>query len=190
MYSKARIAGHPIHPMLIAFPIALYVATVVALFVHVGTSDPFWYRAAFWTNLGGVVMAAVAAVPGLIDLLNVPRDTNARTTAWQHAGFNVVALVLFVLSVIVIGRNWYGRQLIEGRYVLDDAAPLLLSILGVISTVVAGWFGWTLVQTHHVGVKPSARTATGLPREDVDDLDEIIMPPGVEVGVHHIEIRH
>src|SRR3954462_759161 len=96
MYSKAAIAKHPIHPMLIAFPVALYVSTVVALIVHVAVADPFWYRAAFWTNLAGVVMAAVAAVPGLIDLLGLPARSRARATAVRHAAFNVLALAMFV----------------------------------------------------------------------------------------------
>src|SRR5262249_26362635 len=95
MYTKARIAGHPIHPMLVAFPIALYVSTVVALLAHAGTHDPFWYRVALWTNLVGVVMAAVAAIPGLIDLLSIPARSRARATGLRHAGFNVLALVLF-----------------------------------------------------------------------------------------------
>lgn len=190
MYSKARIAGHPIHPMLIAFPVALYTATVVALFVHAGTQDPFWYRAAFWTNIGGVVMAAVAAVPGLIDLLNIPDHTRAKGTAWRHAGFNVLALGLFVISAVLIGRSWYNRSLISGAYVLDDAAPIAFGILGLLSTVTAGWLGWTLVQTHHVGVKPSQHVASGLPREDVEDLDELVMPPPTTVSVRHIEVQH
>src|SRR4051812_43820225 len=84
MYSKARIAGHPIHPMLIAFPIALYAATVVTLFAFIGTKDYFWYRAATYANIAAVVMAVVAAVPGLIDLLNVPDRSKARATGLRH----------------------------------------------------------------------------------------------------------
>ncbi len=151
MYSKARIAGHPIHPMLIAFPVALYVVTVVTLIVHAGTDDPFWYRAALWSNVAGVVMAGVAAVPGLIDLLSLPRHTRARSTGLRHAAFNVLALVLFVISAVLLYRGWSGAPSLAA---LDVTAPLVLSILGVCSTLVAGWLGWTLVQTHHVGVKP------------------------------------
>src|SRR5512139_304959 len=149
MYSKARIAGHPIHPMLIAFPVALYVSTVVALFVHIGTHDPFWYHAAMWANIAGVVMAAVAAVPGLIDLVSLPRKSRAQMTGIRHAAFNVLALTLFVISAVLLSRSWTSAG------PLDVTAPLVLSLLGVLSTVTAGWLGWTLVQTHHVGVHPS-----------------------------------
>ena len=183
MYTKATIAKHPIHPMLIAFPVALYTATVVALIVHAGTDDPFWYRAAFWVNLAGVVMAAIAAVPGLIDLLSVPAKSRARTTGLRHALFNVLALALFVISDILIGMHWYGNAV-----GLPDAAPLVLSIVGLGSTLVAGALGWTMVQTHHVGVKPTERHGLRLP-EDVDDLDELIVEPKTPYGTptytHH-----
>jgi uncharacterized membrane protein len=168
MYTKAAIAKHPIHPMLIAFPVALYVATVIALIVHGVTNDPFWYRAAFWVNLGGVVGAALAAVPGLIDLLSLPRKSRARATGVRHALFNVLALALFVISDIIIGKHWFGTAV-----GLPDTAPLVLGIIGLASTGIAGALGWTLVQTHHVGVKPTQHVG-GLP-EEVDDLDEMVV---------------
>jgi len=175
MYTKARIAGHPIHPMLIAFPVALYVATVVALLVHIGTHDPFWFRAALWTNIAGVVMAAIAAIPGTIDLFTtVPAESRARVTGLRHAAFNVLALVLFVISAVMLYRS-AGTQLTPaaGTYRADVTAPLVLSILGVLSTVTAGWLGWTLVQTHHVGVHPSRYDRAGVAPDEVDDLDEL-----------------
>ncbi len=172
MYTKARIAGHPIHPAIIAFPVALYTATVVALIVFAGTNDGFWYRAAMWSNLAGVVMAGVAAIPGAIDLFTLPRHTRAFATGLRHAGFNVLALVLFVISGAIMIRDWYGNA---PR--LDTAAPLVLGIIGLLSTMTAGALGWTLVQTHHVGVKPTAHVATGRAPAEVDDLDELQIPP-------------
>jgi uncharacterized membrane protein len=187
MYTKARIAGHPIHPMLVAFPIALYVATVAALLVHVGTHDPFWYRVALYSNIGGVVMALVAAIPGFIDLVTaVPKRTRARVTGIRHAAFNVLSLVLFAISAYMLYRN-AGSNLtpVAGEYGLDTTAPLLLSILGIMSTLVAGWLGWTMVQTHHVGIKPTRFDRVGVAPEDLDDLDEIPdMPEPPPVGPH------
>jgi uncharacterized membrane protein len=174
MYTKAAVARHPIHPMLVAFPVGLYTATVVALFAHVASGDPFWYRVAFWANLAGVVMAAVAAVPGLIDLLGLPAHSKARTTALRHAAFNVFALVMFVISAIILGRNWFA-----GRENLADGPPLVFGLIGLVSTVAAGALGWTLVQTHHVGVKPTQRPTSSRPREEIDDLDELVETPSV-----------
>lgn len=180
MLTKARVAGHPIHPMIIAFPVALYVCTAVALIVFGGTSDPFWFRLAFWTNLAGIVMAAAAAIPGAVDLFTLPGHTRARATGYKHAALNVAALVLFVISCILLGERWRAGT-------LSYAAPLVLSLCGVAITIGAGWFGWMMVQTHHVGVKPTTRTTSPGAIETVDDLDEMIIPPTPTV-VHDGEI--
>jgi uncharacterized membrane protein len=142
---------------------------VIALIVHAATHDPFWYRAAMYTNVAGVVMAVVAAVPGLVDLAGLPAFSQARATGLRHAGFNVLALILFAASGAVIYSNWRSD-------VLANAAPLILSILGLCSTLAAGWLGWTLVQTHHVGVKPTER-AVARPVHEIDDLDELLQTP-------------
>ncbi|MGE5184224.1 MAG: DUF2231 domain-containing protein [Acidobacteriota bacterium] len=188
MYTKASVARHPIHPMLIAFPVALYVATVVALLAHIGTGDPFWYRAAFWTSLGGVVMAAVAAIPGLVDLLTLPSRSRARRTGYIHAGCNVLALAAFVIACVIMGRNWYSASVDLAH--LDDSAPLVLGLIGVASTLVAGALGWTLVQTHHVGVKPTTHAGYAASPEDVDDLDELIVPPPATVTMPAQPMHH
>lgn len=191
MHSRARIAGHPIHPMLIAFPVAMYVATVVALFVHVGTDDPFWYRVAMWTNFAGIVTAAVAAIPGLIDLLGLRRGSRARATGIRHAAFNVLALTLFTISAVMLYRNAGGTQdVASGAYTFDVTAPLALSILGVLSTLAAGWLGWTLVQTHHVGIKPSEYGSDVEPDSDVDDLDREPRMPPTYAETYRTTIRH
>ena len=69
------------------------------------------------------------------------------------------------------------------------AAPLVLSIIGLASTMVAGALGWTLVQTHHVGIRP---TQHGLARspEEIDDLDELVQePPAVIIQEEHFTDR-
>ncbi len=160
MYTKARIAGHPIHPMLVAFPIGLYAATVAALLAFVGTHDGFFFRAAMTANIAGVVMAAVATIPGAIDLLSLPRGSKARGVGFVHAGFNVLSLALFAMSAGLLYTRW-GARPFEGGYfpinadaLLDATGPLALTLAGLVSTVIAGGLGWALVQTHHVGVKP------------------------------------
>ncbi|HEY1558496.1 MAG TPA: DUF2231 domain-containing protein [Kofleriaceae bacterium] len=181
MYTKARIAGHPIHPMVVAFPVAFYVATAVALIVFGGAHDLFWYRAAFWTNLAGIVMAALAAVPGAIDLFTLPARSRARYTGLRHAGFNVAALILFIISDVVIALGMRHHT-----YAL--AAPLVLSLIGVGATVCAGWLGWSLVQTHHVGVKPTTHAIPSEPYNEVDDLDALVIPD--RRRAHEVTLRH
>ena len=79
--STAQIAGHPIHPMLIPFPIAFFAATLVCDLVFWRTASTAWATAALWLLGAGLVMAALAAVAGLIDLLG-GRQIRALNNAW------------------------------------------------------------------------------------------------------------
>src|SRR5262245_58891428 len=67
MYTKVHIAKHPVHPMLVAFPVAFYTATLVSFVVYAVSTNPFWFKVGLVANVAGVIMAAVAAVPGFID---------------------------------------------------------------------------------------------------------------------------
>jgi uncharacterized membrane protein len=150
MYSKAKIFGHPIHPMLVGFPVAFYTGTLVAFIAYAGNMDPFWFRLACVANWAGVVMAAVAALPGLIDwAIGIPRSSPAKRTGLIHMSLNVVSLLVFLISAIAASNHW------------DDALPpsgtgLVLSIIGMLLTLPAGFLGWSLVQDHHVGVQLSS----------------------------------
>jgi uncharacterized membrane protein len=150
MYSKAKLLGHPIHPMLVGFPVAFYTGTLVAFIVYAATLNPFWFRVAAVTNWAGVVMAAVAAVPGLVDwATGIPRRSAAHRTGLLHAGLNVAALIVFLASAIAATNHW------------DELAPpagfgVVLSAVGVLLTLPAGFLGWSLVQDHHVGVQLSS----------------------------------
>lgn len=145
MYSKVKIAGHPIHPMLVAFPIAFYTATLVSYIAYSSNQDPFWFKVAVVANIAGVVMAVVAALPGFIDWLFIPKDSSAKKTGLFHMMCNVLALVLYAIVAFTECNKW------------DDINPTLglaipLTLIGFILTLIAGFLGWTLVQKHHVGV--------------------------------------
>jgi uncharacterized membrane protein len=147
MYSKVKIAGHPIHPMLVAFPVAFYTATLVLYIVYSSKGDPFYFKVAVLANAAGVIMAAVAAIPGFIDWLNIPSGSKPKKTGLNHLICNVLALVLFGVNL------WMQCP----KY--NDANPaigsaIILSAVGFILTLGAGFLGWALVQKHHVGVDP------------------------------------
>src|SRR5690348_6121162 len=91
--STASIGDHPIHPMLIPFPIAFFVATFVCDLVFWGTANTSWADATLWLLGAGLVTAALAAVAGLTDFLGDARIRNM-STAWWHAGSNVVAVLI------------------------------------------------------------------------------------------------
>jgi uncharacterized membrane protein len=145
MYSKVKIAGHPLHPMLVAFPVAFYTATLVCYIVYSSNKDPFWFKVALTANIAGAVMAAVAALPGFIDWLNIPRDSRAKKTGLFHMMCNVLALVCFAVTAFLQCPKW-------GDVNPELGIAIPLTAVGFILTMVAGFLGWTLVQKHHVGV--------------------------------------
>jgi uncharacterized membrane protein len=140
--STASIAGHPLHPMLIPFPIAFFVAAFVSDLAFWRSGNAFWATASLWLLGAGLVMAALAAIVGLIDVLGEPR-IRALNDAWWHAGGNVVA-------VLIALYNWYMR------YTSGDAAivptGLTLSLIVVLLLLFNGWKGWNLVYRYRVGV--------------------------------------
>ena len=99
--STAQIAGHPIHPMVIPFPIACFVLALVSDLAFWKTSNDFWATASLWLLGIGLIMAAVAAVMGLIDV-SADQQIRNLSDAWLHAGGNVVAVVIELY-------NWYSR---------------------------------------------------------------------------------
>lgn len=176
MYSKARVAGHPMHPMLVGFPIAFYTATVATLLAYIGTLEAFWYRVAMVSNIAGIVTAVIAAIPGAIDLLALPRTSRARAAGLKHAGFNLLATGLFAVTAVVVYRTWSHRMMVDGEYVFDATIPLAMSVVAWVSMVIAGSLGWTLVQTHHLGVKPARTLADRPSREPELDTGDLMIP--------------
>ncbi len=141
--STAQVAGHPLHPMLIPFPVAFLVATFVCDLLYATTGDAGWSMAAMWLLGAALIMAALAAVTGLTDFLGDERVRDL-SAAWHHMIGNVVAVVLALI-------NWYLR------YRGGDAAVLpwgfVLSALVVLILLYTGWRGWEMVYRHRVGVE-------------------------------------
>ncbi len=147
MYSKIKIAGHPVHPMLVAFPVAAYTGTLVGFAVYAANGHQFWLNLAIALNVVGVCGAALAALPGLADwAFGIPRDSTAKKTGLLHAALNVAALGLFLATVATYESHWNGPA-------ASATLGVVLSAIGVALTVMAGFFGWMLVQDYHVGVQ-------------------------------------
>jgi uncharacterized membrane protein len=151
MASPASIAGHPIHPMLIPFPIALWVFSLVADLLYLWRGKPHWPVIAFYALLAGCLGAVAAAVFGFIDYLSIKDKQVVKVANW-HARFNVLALVLFAAS-------WYLRT-DKGSDMVNDSLtiPITLSVVGVIAVTISGWLGGELVFKHGVAVNPQRDT--------------------------------
>jgi uncharacterized membrane protein len=159
MASKASIGGHPIHPMLIPFPIGLLVFSLVADLIYLWRGNPVWESyIAFYTLLGGIIGAAAAAIPGLIDWATLTDRSAVRVANW-HARVNITGLVIFIISFYL--RTSSGAKWIATMPML----PIILSVVGVIGLAIAGWLGGELVFRHGVAVDSGATASPKQPTE-------------------------
>jgi uncharacterized membrane protein len=140
--STAQIAGHPLHPMLIPFPVAFFVATLVCDVIFWQTGNSAWSTASLYLLGAALIMAALAALAGLTDFLGDHRIRDL-SAAWHHMIGNVVV-------VLLSAWNWYRR------YEAGDAAVLptglLISLVVVLILLYTGWRGWEMVYKHRVAV--------------------------------------
>src|SRR5207248_10832887 len=144
----ARIGKHPIHPMLIPFPIALWIFSLFCDVVYLMVSnDTFWADAAYYTMAGGIIGALVAAPFGLVDFLSLT-DTNVRKIGKAHMVVNLILVALFALDL------WLRKS---GMPI--GGWPVVLSVIGVILLAVSVWLGGEMVYLYGVAVEPRGSSA-------------------------------
>lgn len=142
MRSKAHFKSHPLHPILIPFPIAFFTGTFLFHLVGFICNKPDWYLTAYRLNIAGIVFALIAAVPGFIDFLyTVPPRSSAKSRAAKHGITNVIMLLIFIAAF------FYRRSDEVNHYIL-----LAMETVGIGLMVFAGWMGGTLVYRNQIGV--------------------------------------
>jgi uncharacterized membrane protein len=147
MESRIKLLGHPIHPMLIVFPLGLLATAVIFDVLYWATGNGDLATFSYWAIAGGLVGGLAAGLFGLIDFLALPTDTRAKRVALAHGGGNLVVLALFALSFFArAGSPQY----------LPNAVPLVLGLLGVGLALVTAWLGGELVFRLRVGVTDGA----------------------------------
>jgi uncharacterized membrane protein len=146
MESRAKLFGHPIHPMLIPFPLGLLSTSLIFDVIYLITGSNAFSVAAFWMIAAGVIGGLAAAVFGLIDWLAIPSGTRAKSVGLWHGAGNVVVVALFIVS-------WLLRMGAPGE---PGAVPIILSLLGVVLAGLTGWLGGELVDRLGVGVDEGA----------------------------------
>lgn len=155
MPSKINIAGHPLHPMLVAYPVTGYTGTLVAFAVYGANGRQFWLNLAIAMNIAGVGGALLAAMPGLADAVyGIPNRTAARNVAQAHGALNVLALVLFAITLGRYASHWNGPP-------VSAVLGIVLAAVGIVTTVAAGFLGWILVQDYHMGVRLTEEQRAG-----------------------------
>src|SRR5690242_3989496 len=147
MESKVKLFGHPIHPMLIVFPLGLLAIAVIFDIIRLITGNEALATVSFWNIAAGVVGGLLAAIFGLVDWVSLPGGTRAKQVGLMHGGGNVVVVVLFAIS-------WLLR-LNSPSYVPDTIA-FVLALLAVLLALVTAWLGGELVDRLGVGVDSGA----------------------------------
>jgi uncharacterized membrane protein len=139
----AAIGGHPIHPMLIPFPVAFLVGTLASDLAFWGTRNPFFAQASMWLVGAGIVMALVAALAGFTDFFGEERIRNLNA-AWYHMIGDLTAVVIAIGNFLL--RYVQGAE----AAVLPWGLVLSFAVAGVL--MFTGWMGWEMVYRHRVGI--------------------------------------
>jgi uncharacterized membrane protein len=146
MEARAKLFGHPIHQMLVPFPLGLLATAVVFDIIHMATGGARFADVAYWMIVAGLIGGLIAAPFGTADWTKIPSGTRAKRIGALHGIGNVIVVLLFA------GSWWLRRN--------DPTTPStlahVLSFVGVAIAVVTGWLGGELVDRLAVGVDSGA----------------------------------
>lgn len=141
MKSRASIDGHPIHPILVSFPIAFFTGTMLLDIAAQIFDEPQLAQAARHLNMGGIIFALLAAIPGITDyFLTVPPKSSAKKRATIHGLINITVVLMYSIALIMKYRA---------------AIPLLIIVveaIGFTLLCIAGYMGGTLVYRNQIGI--------------------------------------
>ena len=168
MESRVKLFGHPIHPMLIVFPLGLLATAVILDVIYMFNGNAALVTVSFWNIIAGIIGGLAAAIFGLLDWIAVPAGTRAKAIGLWHGVGNVVIVALFFIA-------WLLRLNEPGN--VPSTTPFVLEILGVLLALVTGWLGGELVDRLGVGVdrganlnassslsgRPAQETTAGMP---------------------------
>jgi nitrite reductase/ring-hydroxylating ferredoxin subunit/uncharacterized membrane protein len=142
MKSTAHIKGHPVHPILVSFPIAFFTGTLIFdVLGCIANNSTFWLIGGY-LEIAGMIAGLLAAVPGAIDFFfTVPPRSSAKSRGLKHALINIGMLLLFGIAYI-------------NRHHEFSLMSIILEGAGIILMFIAGWLGGTLVVRNQIGINP------------------------------------
>ncbi|MBV9233588.1 MAG: DUF2231 domain-containing protein [Candidatus Eremiobacteraeota bacterium] len=149
MQGKATVARHPLHPMLVAFPIGLFGGVLVSDVISIWADRPFWSHMALWLIAFGVIGALLAAVFGFTDYFSAPMSSDAKRAATTHMIVNLIVVALYVAAFFVR----YGD--------VTSVVGYVLTYLGLALLVVSGWYGGHLVYIDLIGTTSQPPSSSG-----------------------------
>lgn len=146
MESKVKFAGHPVHPMLIVFPLGLLATAVIFDIIYLVSGHSQWTMVAYYMIGAGVIGGLAAAVFGWLDWFAIPNGTRAKRIGLWHGIGNVAVVGLFILSWLL------RRENVE----VPPTGAIVAGLLALVLAAVTGWLGGELVDRLGVGVDDGA----------------------------------
>ena len=147
MESRVILFGHPVHPMLIVFPLGLLATAVIFDLLYLVFGNRLLPTASYYMIAAGILGGLLAAIFGFIDWLALPNGSRAKNIGLWHGLGNVLIVGLFAISWSLRGNN---------VDFLPDSVALTLSFAGTVLALITGWIGGELVYRLGVGVDPGA----------------------------------
>ncbi|MEU4473842.1 DUF2231 domain-containing protein [Micromonospora sp. NPDC023888] len=147
MESRLKVLGHPVHPMLVMFPVALLATAVLFDVIDTVGGPDLLGEVAYWNITVGLIGGLLAAAAGSFDLLAIPTGTRAKRVGLLHAAANVAVILLFA-AVWVVRLNADSRAAGGALVAIEVVA---VGILGI-----SAWLGGELVDRLGVGVDREA----------------------------------
>ena len=163
MESRVKLLGHPIHPMLIVFPLGLLATAVIFDILYVATANPDLATFSYYAMIAGIIGGLLAAAFGLLDWAKIPKDTRARRIGAVHGVGNVIVVLLFILS---LASRWGAPAY------LPNVLPMVLGLIGAVIALFTAWLGGELVYRLRVAVDNDANlnASNSISREGIAEV--------------------
>ncbi len=147
MESRTKLFGHPIHPMLIVFPLGLLIMSVIFDILHCITGNSTFSTVAYYDIAAGIIGGLLAAIFGFLDWLAIPQGTRAKSVGATHGIGNVMVVLLFVVSWLIRNGN-SGHQ--------PDTWAFVMSVVAILIGAVTAWLGGEMVYRLRMAVDDGA----------------------------------
>jgi uncharacterized membrane protein len=144
---KLRLFGHPVHPVVTHFPMALLPVSFLGDLIGIWTDATFWWSFSFYNLAIGLVLSIPALITGMIDFMAIPQEGAADRVAMRHMTIIITAITLYTGSFVIR----FGVEIPSGWRVISSVS---LSLLGLIFLLIGGWLGGQLVYRFGVGREP------------------------------------
>jgi uncharacterized membrane protein/nitrite reductase/ring-hydroxylating ferredoxin subunit len=180
MKSRAHIKGHPLHSILVPFPIAFFTATPVLdlLFFFLGKEG--FHEAALYSTIGGLLGGLAAALAGLIDYIYIiPPKSSANKRATKHALLNSTMMLIFAITLFLRLKNAVGLPVL-----------IFLELAGAIIMTIAGWLGGTLMVRNQIGIDHRYANAGKWKEEYYSPEKKIELKELDKLGVNQMRLIH